>query len=614
MNFLSTKFSLRYSLFAIIAFIGATAFIAQVTSAHKYEEFIYKIEHSSIKDLIELKATDLNRELVDISTELGIVLQKDKGLRKAIKKKDIAAIVPFLNDHFHQYFVTAGVISLQKIYLLDTQYQHLAQSSDGMKNISLKQPICNNTIADAKNRTGINHLKAISSMCRKDQTSLLSVIVPVGTLKPIAYLQIVTDPSYNAHQISSNLHMPIQVKRKNTSLIKETDDWPINEKKSNFIFVDYPIIGKTGDVIYRLTAAKDITAFREAFQSTNKTILSFSIPIILLGLAAALFVSKRTLSALKDLAVSAEETSQGNYNKIAPSLYKELNQVINSFNHMSDKVKNNERYLEQEIDSATQKLRDAMGLIEKRNEELQATINLVEKANTTKSSFLANMSHELRTPLNAVIGYSEMLTEDLEDLGKDDLVSDVNKIHSAGTHLLGLVNDILDLSKVEAGKLELSLTDIDLNTIIKEMVFTVMPLAKENNNEIIINTTEDFATIHSDSMRLKQIILNIINNAVKFTSNGKIEITLRSDTYLENEVYYIDIKDTGIGIDTKLVEKLFQPFYQADESATRKFGGTGLGLALSKQLVEGLGGNISVASTDGEGSTFTIRLPKQIYV
>jgi len=613
MKHLLKNVSIRHSLFAVILLIALTALVAMVMSAKQYEDFIHEIEKTAIEDLIELKVNDLHIELVNYSTELGIALQKEKGLRKAFKSKNIAATIPFLNDHFHQYFVTAGVISLQKIYLLDTSYQHVAQSSDGIENITLNKPLCTKAISAAKQRTGNQRLKVISRLCSTNESSLLSVIVPIGTLNPIGYLQIVTDPSYNAYEISKSLNMPIQVKNISGKIQKTTLNWPADSGIDNYIFVDYDVKSKDEDVIYRLSAAKNVTAFKDAFKNTTLTVLSYSIPLFLLGLILAVFISKKGLTALNALSNSAQETSEGKYKKIRKSGYLELDQVIDSFNRMVDRIQNNQSILESEVDSATKQLRDAMELVETRNQELQSTIDLVEKANTTKSSFLANMSHELRTPLNAVIGYSEMLAEDLEDSQSSDLVGDVNKIHTAGIHLLSLVNDILDLSKIEAGKLELSLTDIDLNSVINESITTIMPAAKNNDNEIIVNLLDPPENIHSDGIRLKQVILNIINNAVKFTNKGKIFITLKPDTYLDNEVFYIEVKDTGIGIKPELIDKLFQPFYQADESATRKFGGTGLGLALSKQLIEGLGGDIKVESVINQGSTFTIRLPKQIY-
>ena len=556
----------------------------------------------------------MHKEIVKYSVEIGLGLQKYTGLRKAIKNNKIKEAIPFLNDHFHQYYVTAEIIDLKKIYLLDKKFQYIAQSSDGLQNIDLNKPLCESAISMAVNRVNANKLKAISSLCRTNEHSLLSVIVPVGTLKPIAYLQIVTDPSFNAHQISKNINMPIQVKQHNEIVKKSTKDWPKDNMSENYIFVNYDIKSKNNNHIYRVTAAKDITAFKNAFIDTTYSVMSYSIPLLFLGLFFAFFISRKGLGALHSLSNSAHETSRGNYKKIKKSGYIELDQVIDSYNIMADKIKNNQKILEEEVNSATHKMREAMELVETRNLELQSTIDLVGKANTTKSSFLANMSHELRTPLNAVIGYSEMLKEDLEDSSMPELIGDVEKIHSSGNHLLGLVNDILDLSKIEAGKLELNLSDVDLISIINEAINTVIPMANNNGNEIIFNSPKNIENIHSDAMRLKQIILNIINNAVKFTSQGEITISLSDGIYLENPVYYIEIKDTGIGIKSELIGNLFQPFYQADESATRKFGGTGLGLALSKQLTESLGGVIYVASEMGVGSTFTIRLPKQIYI
>jgi len=234
-----------------------------------------------------------------------------------------------------------------------------------------------------------------------------------------------------------------------------------------------------------------------------------------------------------------------------------------------------------------------------------------EAANRTKSAFLANMSHELRTPMNAIIGYSEMLAEEAEDAGVEEFIPDLNKIQSAGKHLLSLINDILDLSKIESGKMTVYLEAFDVKSLVEDVAATVKPLLAKNNNQLILNIQPDLGPMTSDLTKVRQTLFNLLSNASKFTENGTITLSTQLDqSGLSSNVTFA-VQDTGIGMTPEQCGKLFQAFSQADASTTRKYGGTGLGLAISRRFCQILGGDITVASIPGTGSTFTVILPLQ---
>jgi signal transduction histidine kinase/DNA-binding response OmpR family regulator len=244
------------------------------------------------------------------------------------------------------------------------------------------------------------------------------------------------------------------------------------------------------------------------------------------------------------------------------------------------------------------------------NLELEEARELSEVANRTKSQFLANMSHELRTPLNAIIGYSEILQEDAADNGQEQLVPDLKKIEGAGRHLLGLINDILDLSKVEAGKMDVFVEEIDISSLLDEVRSIITPLVAKNGNKLEVRVADHVGSMRSDRTKLKQCLLNVLSNASKFTQDGKLTVQVRR-LVTDGPMIQIMISDTGIGMNEEQIGRLFQAFSQADASTTKKFGGTGLGLAITRHFCRLLGGDISVASAPDIGSTFTIILPDQ---
>ncbi len=259
---------------------------------------------------------------------------------------------------------------------------------------------------------------------------------------------------------------------------------------------------------------------------------------------------------------------------------------------------------------------EAVKLSEQRRAELEAAHHELAEARDAaleatrlKSEFLANMSHELRTPLNAIIGYSEILAEDAEDSGRAGDLADLQKIRSAGKHLLALINDVLDLSKIEAGKMEVHLEEVDVPSMLDDVVSTISPLIAKNSNRLELDFSGDLGKVQADLTKVRQALFNLLSNASKFTSDGVIKLTVRR--YWKDGVEWISfaVSDSGIGITPEQMKKLFQAFSQADASTSRKYGGTGLGLILSRRFCQMMGGDISVVSEAGRGSTFTIDLP-----
>ena len=302
------------------------------------------------------------------------------------------------------------------------------------------------------------------------------------------------------------------------------------------------------------------------------------------------------LSALDDISNKQQAFSLGAVDYISkPFQVEEV--LVRVVTHL--KLRNLNKNLEEQVQARTI--------------ELTKALEKAETANIAKSQFLANMSHELRTPLNAIIGYSEILKEEAVDLGQEKIFSpDLNKIRGAAAHLLGIINNILDLSKVESGKMELYLEKVAIASILEDVITTIEPLIEKNANSLVLDCPEPNFTIYTDVLKIRQCLLNLLSNANKFTHQGKIVLTVSNNSHNQQSWIYFRVSDSGIGMSSEQVQKLFQAFTQADNSTTRKYGGTGLGLVITQKFCQMMGGDIQVESQLGQGSSFTIKLPAQV--
>ena len=332
--------------------------------------------------------------------------------------------------------------------------------------------------------------------------------------------------------------------------------------------------------------------------------------LVLLG--AVGLIAHRVAGPLRHLTVAAAELEAGQMTggKLTPLLQRgdEVGDLGRAFTRMADEIRQREESLaawnanlEKTVSDRTAELKHAV-------EDAEEARAQAQEASKTKSAFLANMSHELRTPMNAIIGYGEMLLEEAEDTGEKWMESDLKKILSSAKHLLQLINDILDLSKIEAGRMTVFLEPVDIAQVARDVSSTVEPLVAKNGNVFELKCPEDIGTMRTDLTKLRQTLFNLLSNASKFTEKGRItlEIARRAD-----QMVSFAVSDTGIGMTPEQTGKLFGEFVQADASTTRKYGGTGLGLAISRKFCRLLGGDITVQSVPGQGSAFTAILPAE---
>jgi len=342
--------------------------------------------------------------------------------------------------------------------------------------------------------------------------------------------------------------------------------------------------------------------------------LGWAIGGLLISLGLAIVLARFITQPLKNLEQSAQEIIAANFkgklpdpNQVAPI---EVNSLLTSIISLVEGLQKSRDEVTTLNESLTTRVEEATAQLRKSNDRLSVEARRADEASSAKSEFVAGMSHELRTPLNAIIGYTEMLKEEADELNYDGMQPDLLKINSSARYLLSLINDILDLSKIEAGKMELFVETFELADLLKDVEYTIDPLIRKNNNIFRLVKSGDLGSMHTDATKLRQTLFNLLSNSAKFTHNGSVTLEVERRSESAGEWLSFVVKDTGIGIEPEQMRRLFKPFTQAEAGV--KFGGTGLGLSLSRHFCHMMGGDIASSSTPGVGSEFSVKLPSVV--
>lgn len=364
-----------------------------------------------------------------------------------------------------------------------------------------------------------------------------------------------------------------------------------------------------GTLAVKFSHAQLIQTNKEALNLGMKTTISGLIVIGIVGLIIGHLLTRR-LSTLSQAAIAI---SQGNFDvRTNFSSTDEISIVGKAFDHMANSVSAHIRELRKSESKLIQAHDELELRVTQRTSELAVARDDAIAANKTKSKFLASMSHELRTPLNAIIGYSELLVEEMDDNERSKYSDDLEKINSSGNYLLALVSDILDLAKVESGKMTFYLEWFDIKLYVEDILQSLYPLSNKNNSEIIIIFSDNIGTMLADKIKVRQILNNLISNAIKFAPGDDISISAKREIIDGEEWINISVQDNGAGINENKLDKLFNEFSQLEPEKTTLQIGTGLGLSLSQKYCQSMGGNITVQSKKGQGSTFIVRLPARV--
>ncbi len=565
-------FSIRTILGFIISLMGLLALVLALLSGSIHRDLVLNNQKIMMQEMISIAVNERLKDLKDVSRDLGLALQSTAAFQKALKINDKQSLINLFNNQFNQYFVTAGVINLEQLVLLDKNFSMMLESTDGSVFYkSQKNTFCPKLVKRARLRTGSQRMEIIQDLCLYNNKPINVVVVPVGGLRLKGYIIIVTDPSHNLAALETNLGMPLKLYLKNDKTIFQSLKWPVDENRS--LISKYPLKTSSGLHILSISTAQNISKLSKSLQQARLKVLLVTGIGTLFIIGLSIFIMRRTfITPLRKLTYKLRHFDSRHPDMVEQldvSGTKEIHEICEGFNDMS---------------SAQYK---------------------AQKSDQQKSKFLANMSHEIRTPLTAIIGFSEMLYQN----GKTkDWKLFLESIIRNGKHLHQLINDILDVSKIEAN--QLSIEEISVPVCNLSLEIDSLMGKKARDKGLKFEVTFNFPIpelITTDPTRLKQILLNLCSNAIKFTEVGSVGLDVSYDSKT-NDMKFL-VKDSGIGMSSEHMSALFKPFKQADLSTTRKYGGTGLGLYISKQLSEKLGGHLKVTSMLNVGSLFEVTVP-----
>ncbi len=610
-------FSLKSLIITSIIVMGVLTEIIVFLTSYYYRGFALDSQTEALRQILELQTKDIISKLEVNARELGQSLQQDARFKEAMAAKDLPRLTEILDSEFRQYFVTVGVLKLSNLRVFDNLFDYVVHVNDTNLNAdTYRDAHCGDLLEHAGQRTGAERLKSIGTTCLIGSHFHIAELIPLGGLFVNGYLEILADPAYSLQSLEQALGLPVKIMDKNHNILYQSISWPANTGEQSGIIASLPLV--TGDNITGISIAihQPILELERRIHQTRNTVLLLALTSTITFIAIILLILRRlTFMPLQQLEsnirlISLTRGNLGNTLQVRGT--SEIRMLTQGFNDMIKALQESYTTLDGVNRELVQHRDHLEDLVIKRTADLEHARDAALQASRTKSQFLANMSHELRTPLNAIIGYSEMVMEDLDpDIAQNHLI-DVQKIHNAGKHLLELINDVLDLSKIEAGRMELLIEPIDIQQLIANINATVHPLIIKNQNTLRINCPVDIGHMVADSSKLRQALLNLLSNASKFTESGIISLDIMRYNELGTDYVSFAVTDNGIGIARDRLTKLFKAFSQGDASTTRRYGGTGLGLVLSQHFCRMMGGDISVQSAIDHGSTFTIFLPAEV--
>ena len=626
------QISLRWSLAIGILLMGALGIALTLYIGETFRNMALDNQRLAYEDIIRLRVDERLESLIKNSRDLGQSVQNNTQFRQDLAKHNTKSLEKYLAQQFHQYFVTAGILKLNSLIALDQDLGYIADAVDEKAAAKRVGGItCARMHERARQREGAARLQTLSETCLHGGYPFVHVLIPIGGLRVVGYLEIITDPTYSMKAIEQAMGLPIKITLMDDRVVYASSNWERADDDGVGITASITVSADSGNEAYRVFVKRDITRYQQQLNNTLHAMTIMAVIVTLLVITALLlFIKRTTLDPINELGDRVKDIRKDSNvlgdkidiqgNKEVRDLAAGFNEMTNELKTLYDELQNTNKDLKQQVrerERAEIELkisRDHLEeLVERRTSDLAIARDAALNASRSKSRFLANMSHELRTPLNAIIGYTEIMIDDAYNANNQDLANDLKKVAGAGEHLLRLIRDILDLSKIEAGKMELVLEDFNVKSLVEEAVSAAMSVIDEGYNKLTVNCPDDIGTMYADANKVRQALLNLLSNAGKFTQNGTIVLDIKRDAGdTESAKIHFSVTDTGIGLSRDEMTRVFQAFTQADTSTTRKYGGTGLGLAISRNYCLMMGGELTVKSEKGEGSTFTIILPVEV--